>query len=92
MKLFTIHDNATDSYSAPVTIPSQRDAIEALRASVNNPDTAHHKHSPDFTLYEIGSFDQFKGTLSISDKKLVVNASALRNLGGEIDNGTTESV
>lgn len=91
MKLFTVHDKATDTFSAPVTIPSTRDAIESFTASCNDPKSAHFKHSPDFTLFQIGEFDQFKGILTLSDKKLVANASSLIKHGEQYDQspGTT---
>lgn len=92
MKLYTIHDQASKTYTMPVAIPSERDAKESFRLSVNDPSTAHHKHAPDFTLYEIGIYDQFKGIITPSDKVLIVNASALLNTEVKNDNGASITV
>lgn len=87
MKLFTVHDKATNSYSAPVAIPSERDAVESFRLSANDHKSAHYKHAPDFTLIEIASYDQFTGLISVlADKKIIVNASALLNIGEQNGN------
>lgn len=78
MKLFTLHDNATKTYTAPVAIPSERDAIESLRVSANDPKSAHCKHAPDFTLYAIGEWNSESAEIKMyADKQLIVNASAL---------------
>lgn len=92
MKLYTIHDQATNTYTTPVTIPSERDAIEAFKLSANDPKSSHFKHSPDYTLYEIGSYDQFKGTITPTDKKSIVNASALRNTEVTYDHGASATI
>lgn len=91
MKLFTLHDKAIGTYSNPVAIPSNRDAIESLRASVADPNSAHSKHAPDFTLYCIGEFDQFTGVIkTYAEKELVTHAASLK-LEAKNDTGITTS-
>nr|QJB20429.1 MAG: nonstructural protein [Microvirus sp.] len=78
-KFFAIHDKAVNSYSAPAVISSERDAIEAFKASIANPESSHHKHSADYTLVCIGEYDEFTGVITpYADKHIVVNGSSLK--------------
>lgn len=78
MNLYIIHDKATDTYTTPVTVPSERDAIQSFTVVCNQPDTQYYKFPADYTLFQIGKFDQFTGKIELIEKKLITNASSLK--------------
>ena len=48
-------------------------AIRAFADLVNDPSTVVGKHPQDFTLFEIGNFDQDNGEIIVQDKRSIGN-------------------
>lgn len=77
MKLFTVHDSASDTFIPPFCMTTERDAIDSFRHVVQNEkQSAYAKFPSDFTLVYLGDFDQQNGSITLLvEKKHLVNAS-----------------
>lgn len=62
-------DTAVDAFGRPFFVPSTAVAVRSFRDEVNRPaaDNEMFKHSGDFLLYELGSFDDSSGTFTCLD-------------------------
>ncbi len=72
MKLYTVNDLASKTFTKPFVMLTDRDAIEGFRHVCNEPETPYAKHPQDYTLVNIGSFDERTGVLTLSDSQLVL--------------------
>lgn len=56
-KLFTIYDSKAESYSNPVYLNSTGLAVRTFSDSVQDPDSPFAQHPGDYTLFELGTYD-----------------------------------
>lgn len=61
--MFAIYDSKTEAYSKPFYSLTKGEAIRTFQDAVNSPDSMFYKHPGDFTLFNIGSYDDDKATL-----------------------------
>ena len=59
LEIFSIKDNAAQSYGRPFFVPAIGLAVRSFSDEVNRPaeDNQFYKHPSDFDLYHIGSFN-----------------------------------
>lgn len=62
LKLYTIYDSAAQSYSNPVYMIGRGVAFRSFQDEVAKPDSRFHQHPDDYTLFELGSFDDQTAT------------------------------
>lgn len=62
LKVFTVYDSKAEFYMQPFCMKSKGEAIRAFSESCNDDKTSLGKYPADFTLFEIGEFDDAKGT------------------------------
>lgn len=67
-KVFVIYDSKTEAYLNPFFMPTKGDAIRALTTLVSDVNHNFCKYSEDFTLFEIGSWNN-------SDSKFLLHES-----------------
>jgi hypothetical protein len=58
MKVFTIFDSKVGAYLNPFFMRSKGEAIRALTISVNNSDHDFAKFPEDYTLFELGDYEE----------------------------------
>lgn len=63
LKIFTIHDIATESYSAPFTCKARGEATRMFSDMANKKDNQIGQHTADFFLFLIGEFDETTGLI-----------------------------
>ena len=56
-KIFSIYDQKAYAYLPPFTLPRVEMAIRTFSDCVNSPDHQFGKHPSDFSLVEIGTYD-----------------------------------
>ena len=72
-KLFVLNDVKSGTYTAPTVHLSRGQALRDFGDAINgNPDTLLAKHPEDFTLFEIGEYDVYTGTIILHDAKEAV--------------------
>lgn len=57
LKVFTVYDSKVEAYLSPFYMPTVASAIRAWETTVNDPSTQFSRHPADYTLFEIGTFD-----------------------------------
>lgn len=70
MKVFSIFDSKAEAYLPPLFEMTKGVAIRRFTAAVQNEDSEFCKHAPDFTLFEIGEWDEQTGTLTSHEAKI----------------------
>jgi len=69
-KIFTVYDSKAEAYLQPFFMPNRGQAIRAFQDTVNDPKTQFHKHPSDFSLFEIGTYDDLSGAITMHDAKV----------------------
>jgi hypothetical protein len=62
-KCFSIFDSKIGSYSKPVFLRSKGEAIRAVTSEVQSKESELSKYPADFTLFEVGEYDDDTGTM-----------------------------
>ena len=63
LKVFAVRDSKAEAYMNPFFMRSRGEALRAFVSGVNDPQTQLCKFPADFTLFEIGEFDEESGDL-----------------------------
>jgi len=77
MQLFicSVHDSAAQAYNRPFFAPSIGLAIRSFKDEVNrdSPDNPMFKHSDDYSLHQMGTFDDADGKITPTETPVLVN-------------------
>lgn len=65
MKVFGIYDSKVGAYLPPFMMKSIGEAERALTSHVNDPEHNFSKYAEDFTLFELGSWDDATAKYSL---------------------------
>lgn len=60
-KIYSIYDSKIELFAKPFYMHSRGEALRAWGEVVNDPETTICKHPADFTLFELGEFDEETG-------------------------------
>lgn len=63
LKVFSVYDSKVGSYLSPFFVRSKGEAIRGVVNELENPNSNLAKFPADFTLFEIGEYDDEHGTL-----------------------------
>lgn len=79
LKIFTVYDSKTEAYMQPQFMQSTGQALRAFEDAVNDESHPFHKHAADFTLFELGTFDDQTGTFqTYPAKKSLTSGNEIR--------------
>lgn len=67
-KIFSVFDEKAAAYLPPFYLPTTPMAVRSFADCVNDPGHAFGKHPQDFTLFELGSFDDSSAEFRELDK------------------------
>lgn len=70
LKLFTVYDSKTETYLRPFCLLTKGEAIRGFSETSNDPQSQICKYPADFTLFELGEFDDQTATLKPYDAKI----------------------
>ncbi|AXL14456.1 nonstructural protein [Microviridae sp.] len=59
----TIHDAKSEMYLNPVCGRTKGQAIREFQQEANNPESQLNKYPEDFTLFELGEYDDITGMM-----------------------------
>lgn len=62
-KIFTIYDEKSEAYLQPFFLDTNGQAVRAITDCVNDPNHQFSKHTSDYTLFSLGTFDDSTGQL-----------------------------
>lgn len=63
-KIFSVYDSKSEAYGMPMFLRSVAEAIRSFTDAANSSDSMLAKHPADFTLFELGEYDQLSGVLT----------------------------
>lgn len=72
--VFTVRDNAVGAFLPPFFVRSKGEAIRAFSSSVNESGHQFNKYAGDYTLYELGEYDDLGGVFASVEPARVVGA------------------
>lgn len=76
--LIAVKDAKVGSFARPVPVVNAATGVRAFADAVNDPSTEYHKHPEDYTIWELGTFDDQTGLFQNSaSPTLLANAVAL---------------
>lgn len=68
-KIFCVYDCKAEAYLQPFFMGTKGQAIRAFTEVVNDPNHAFNKHAADYTLFEIGEYDDATAGISAHGAK-----------------------
>jgi len=79
--IVSVKDSAAQAFGRPIFVPSTAVAVRSFRDEINRKDSTEDmaKHPEDFELYELGSFDDSNGVISVMEPRLVARAKDLHD-------------
>ena len=64
-RIFTVYDQQAKAHITPFFLPQEGQAIRTFSDMVNNPDHQFGMHPEDYTLMELGIFDEEEAAFSL---------------------------
>lgn len=64
LKIFSIYDSKTEAYMQPFFMTTRGAALRDWTQAINDEKTQFSRHPTDFTLFEIGEYDDSTATIS----------------------------
>lgn len=64
LKIFTVYDSKVEAYLQPFFMRSKGEALRAWTASIADEKTGFHTNPEDYTLFEIGDYDDKTAKIS----------------------------
>ena len=65
INVYTVWDNKVEAYLQPFFSPTKGSAIRAFSEVVNDRSHVFGKNPADYVLFELGSFDDSKGSFNL---------------------------
>lgn len=82
-KMFTVFDSKVEAYMTPFFSQTMPSALRAFSDTVQNTEHPFHKHAEDYTLFELGIWNDTNGSFEIHKTPIPV-AKAIEVLTKEI--------
>ena len=82
-KIHSVYDSKAQAYLQPFFSVTTGVAVRQFTAAVQDSNHDFHRFAEDYTLFELGDFNENTGKFSIAEPTAVLQASAVR----ELENG-----
>lgn len=76
-KIYAIYDTQAKAHLQPFFAATDGIAIRSVQAALDDKNSNFAKYPQDFTLYNLGSFDDQTGIISAKDPELVISFNQL---------------
>lgn len=70
MKIYSIYDSKAEAYLPLNFFPTKAAAIRSFSAAAQDPKSDFHKFAQDFTLFELGEWDEQTAKFVIHEAKI----------------------
>lgn len=64
IKIFTVYDSKAEAFTTPTFAPTTAAGMRMFESACNEEGSSFHRYSGDYTLFEIGDFDEHSGQIS----------------------------
>ena len=68
-KVYSIYDSKAERWTFPMQVEKHGDMIRSFEDIANDQNHPVGKHPTDFTLFEIGTYDDTEGVMKMNDTK-----------------------
>lgn len=75
LKVFSVYDSKVGAYLNPIFLQSKGAAMRAFEDAVNSSDHQFYKHAADFTMFELGSWDEEKGKFTLHSTPISIGVA-----------------
>ena len=72
LKVYSVFDSAVGSYGHPMNFLTRGQALRWFGDEVQNPNSQFAKHPKDFTLFELGEYDDTTGVTTNYEAKVAL--------------------
>lgn len=69
-KLYSVYDSVAETWGKPFPMKNKGEAIRGFAQACSDPQTALYQNPEDYTLFEIGEWDEDNGNLIMHDAKV----------------------
>lgn len=77
-KIYSIFDSKAEAYSLPFYYQHEGQALRTFGDWVNDPNTPYGKHPEDYTMFEIGTYDENNGYITQDKITSITNGLPLK--------------
>jgi len=86
--IFSVYDEKAEAFLQPFFLDTKGLAIRAIVDCMNDPKHNFSMHSSDYTLFQLGEFDQVDATITVNKTSLgnLVEFKSQTNIHEHIDN------
>lgn len=70
IKVYNVYDSKIEAYMPPFFMRNKGEALRAWAATVNDEKSTFCAHPADFTIFEIGEYDDASGSISMYNTKV----------------------
>lgn len=70
LKVFTVFDSKAELYLSPFYMRSRGEALRSFADTVKDSNSAFNKHPGDYTLFELGDYNESTGSFGLYDAKV----------------------
>ncbi len=75
--VFAVFDSKARVFFSPFYCPSKEVAIRAFKTAANDPESQLCQHSSDFTLFQLGTFNDELGTFELFREHVNLGLAAI---------------
>lgn len=75
LKMYSVYDSKVEAYMKPFYMRARGEAIRSFAQEVNRSDSDLGKYPADFTLFEIGTFDESTCKLDVFEAKISIGTA-----------------
>lgn len=75
LKIFTVYDSAVEAYLQPFYLVNKGEALRSFADTVNDTQSKINHHAHDFTLFEIGEWDNSNAQISLYETKISLGSA-----------------
>lgn len=76
LKVFCVYDSKVEAYMSPFFMHSRGQAIRSFTDTLADPSTQFSKHPGDFTLFELGEYDDSTAKFSMLNTPLSLGVAS----------------
>lgn len=86
LKMYSVYDRAAEAFTQPFFAQTDGWAIRQFTDTVNDTNSMLHKHAEDYTLYQLGVFNDASGLVEVPEEpKRLISAKEVRVNTQEIE-------
>lgn len=85
---FSVYDIKAEYFTPPMFQRTVGEALRGFADEANNPNSQLHRHAGDFSLYQVGRFNQATGEFTPQPPHSLGTALEYKKASLEVDNGS----